>query len=151
MLDHLRRLFAHMRWADEQVLERLGRGADANSGRLLAHILGATKVWLTRLEGRDSRALEVWPSLDLAGCAGLAREVHPWAARYLDGLTEESLAATFDYTNQAGEPFSGHRIDILTHMTTHGIYHRGQIAQSLRAAGYEPVNTDFIVWSRSNP
>ena len=121
MLDHLRRQFAHMRWADQQVLARLSQGADADSLRLLAHILGATKVWLTRLDGRDSRALEVWPSLDLAGCEELANEIHPWSERYLDGLDEESLGQTIDYTKQAGEPSSGRRIDILAHMTTHGV------------------------------
>ncbi len=150
MLDYLHRLFAHMRWADEQVLERLSQGADANSLRLLAHILGATQVWLTRLEGRDSRALEVWPSLDLAGCAHLAKEVHVWIERYLEELDEESLSGMVDYSDQAGRPFRGRRLDLLTHVATHAIYHRGQIAQSMRAAGLEPVNTDYNAWVRIN-
>jgi uncharacterized damage-inducible protein DinB len=30
----------------------------------------------------------------------------------------------------------------------HGSYHRGQIAMALRAAGVDPVNTDFIAFAR---
>lgn len=30
----------------------------------------------------------------------------------------------------------------------HGTYHRGQVAARLRAAGDEPVNTDFITFAR---
>lgn len=151
MLEYLRRLFSHLRWADEQVLERLRQGTDERALHLLAHVLGAAKVWLIRLEGRDSRQFEVWPMLDLDGCAELAREVHPWMERYLDGLDEESLAQPIDYLSQAGVRYTNRRIDILTHLATHGVYHRGQIAQSLRGAGYEPVNTDFIMWTRENP
>jgi uncharacterized damage-inducible protein DinB len=148
MLEYLRRLIAHLRWADEQVLERLRAGTDERALRLFAHILGAEKVWLTRLGGKDSRELEVWPTLDLEGCVRLAGETHAWIERYLDSLDEEQLWERLDYRNQLGEPFTNRRIDILTHFVTHGVYHRGQIAQSLRAAGHEPVPTDFIVWAR---
>jgi len=34
--------------------------------------------------------------------------------------------------------------DILTHVTIHSAYHRGQIASDLRAAGQAPAYTDFI-------
>jgi uncharacterized damage-inducible protein DinB len=33
-------------------------------------------------------------------------------------------------------------------MTTHGTYHRGQIAMQLRQQGLEPVNTDYIMFLR---
>jgi uncharacterized damage-inducible protein DinB len=38
--------------------------------------------------------------------------------------------------------------DIITHVCNHGTYHRGQVAKSLKAAGIQPVSTDFIVFSR---
>jgi uncharacterized damage-inducible protein DinB len=38
--------------------------------------------------------------------------------------------------------------DVLLHVALHGSYHRGQIAAAVRAAGGEPVNTDFVTWTR---
>jgi uncharacterized damage-inducible protein DinB len=148
MLDYFRRLFSHMRWADSQVLERLQTADEPDALRLLAHVLGATEVWLTRLEGRDSRQLEVWPAYDLAECGRVAAEVHPALERYLETLPEAQLHEPFEYRNQQGAPFTSARVDILTHMAMHGGYHRGQIARVLRLAGHEPVNTDFIQWVR---
>lgn len=148
MLEHFRRLFAHVRWADGQVLDRLRLAPEPEAVRLLAHVLGATRVWLTRLEGHDSGHLEVWPAADLEECARMAAEVHPALERYLASLTEDQLREPFEYRNQSGEPFRHTREDILTHLATHGSYHRGQIARALRLAGLEPVNTDFIQWVR---
>jgi uncharacterized damage-inducible protein DinB len=34
--------------------------------------------------------------------------------------------------------------EILTHVTIHSAYHRGQIASDVRSAGLEPAYTDYI-------
>lgn len=148
MLDHFRHLLAHMRWADQRVLDRLREGADDRTLRLFAHVVGSARVWLTRLEGRDSTHLEVWPTLDLEGCAAVAAEVHAGFEGYLDSLEEARLSAPVEYRNQAGAPFSTRLADVLTHLFMHASYHRGQIALALRDAGREPVSTDYIVWVR---
>lgn len=149
LLDHLHRLFDHMYWADDLVLQRLRSAPEPAAVRLFAHVLGAERVWLTRLRGEDSQGLEVWPSLDVARCEELAPSNREGFEEYLAGLSPEALPRGIEYRNQQGAPFRAARIDILSHVATHGTYHRGQIAQSLRAAGHEPVNTDFIVWARN--
>lgn len=148
MLDYLRRLYTQLRWADLRVLERLRSAPDERAVHLLAHVLAAERVWLTRLRGEDSRHLDVWPSHDIDGCADAAGAVHRDFARYLDELPEALLPEAMEYTNQVGAHYRARRIDVLTHVATHGHYHRGQIAQTLRLAGHEPVSTDFIVWVR---
>lgn len=148
MLDHFRRLLVHMRWADQRVLERLREGADERTLRLFAHVVGSARVWLTRLEGRDSSHLEVWPTLDVEGCAAVAAEVHAGIEGYLDSLDEGLLNQPLAYRNQAGTQLSSHLADVLTHLFMHASYHRGQIALALRDGGREPVSTDFIVWAR---
>ncbi len=40
--------------------------------------------------------------------------------------------------------------DVLTQLHGHSLYHRGQIASLVRAAGGEPAKTDFIFWSRES-
>jgi uncharacterized damage-inducible protein DinB len=148
MLEHFRRLLRHMRWADQRVLDRLREGADDRTLRLFAHVVGSARVWLTRLEGRDSSHLEVWPTLDLEGCAAVAAEVHAGLEAHLDALDEALLSEPVAYRNQAGAQFTTRRDDVLTHLFLHASYHRGQIALALRTAGREPVSTDHIVWVR---
>jgi uncharacterized damage-inducible protein DinB len=53
-----------------------------------------------------------------------------------------------DYTMLDGSAQSSSLPDIITHVCNHGTYHRGQVAKSLKAAGIQPVSTDFIVFSR---
>jgi uncharacterized damage-inducible protein DinB len=48
------------------------------------------------------------------------------------------------YTNSKGEVWTSGVEDILTHVTIHSAYHRGQIASDLRAEGHTPAYTDFI-------
>jgi uncharacterized damage-inducible protein DinB len=137
-----------MAWADERVLGRLRESPHDDALRLYAHILGAERVWLTRLEGKDSGGLEVWPALELEACERLAGEMRAGYERYLGGLDEAELARPIAYRNQAGAEFRNSPLDILTQVFMHGSYHRGQIARGLREAGAEPISTDYIVWAR---
>ncbi|MBT5872672.1 MAG: hypothetical protein HOH43_04575 [Candidatus Latescibacteria bacterium] len=48
------------------------------------------------------------------------------------------------YTNSQGQSWSSTGLEIYTHVSFHGAYHRGQIAAELSALGNEPAYTDFI-------
>ncbi|MBX6364878.1 MAG: DinB family protein [Gemmatimonadetes bacterium] len=150
-LDYVRRLFAHMEWADRRVLELLARaGGDAPEPavRTFAHVLGAERVWMLRLHGEDSRAQPTWPVLSMEELHALAAANRAEYARYLEGLRETDLTSILAYTNQQGQPFRTAVGDILLHVALHGAYHRGQVARMVREAGGEPVNTDFVTYVR---
>lgn len=151
-LAHLHRLFDHLFWADQRVVDRLreARVPVDPALRLLAHLLAAEQVWLARLQKRGD-ALEIWPGLPLERCASLAAENRFAYARYLRGLSPHDLPRVVAYHNSQGAAQHTPVLDILTHVAMHGSYHRGQIAMSLRAAGGEPVNTDYITWVREPP
>jgi uncharacterized damage-inducible protein DinB len=148
VLTYLRRLFEQIFWADARVLALLRTVEHERSLRLLAHLLAAERVWLTRLRGEDSSRLEIWPTLSLAECETLAAESRAGYTAYLEGLSERDLPEPVTYRNSTGAAFHTARLDILTHVALHGSYHRGQIAQLVRGAGAEPVNTDYIIWVR---
>lgn len=151
MRRHLERLFDHMRWADERVLHLLDTPPGAGRTdvpRLVAHLLAAERVWLLRLRGEDSSAQPIWPETTPEAARELAAANHAGYTAYLGTLTDESLAAEVAYTNTQGVAFRTPAGEILTHVALHGAYHRGQIAQSVRAAGAAPVNTDYITFVR---
>ena len=149
MIDRLRMLSAHLRWADERALESLTRAAVPEPAlvELLAHVLGAEHVWLARAEGR-APTVAVWPALTLAESAALAAENHAAFDRLLDTLDASQLSREVTYTNSAGAEFRSRVDDMLVQMLLHGAYHRGQIAFGLRRAGAEPIATDYIAFVR---
>jgi uncharacterized damage-inducible protein DinB/MOSC domain-containing protein YiiM len=152
MMDALRRLAAHLRWADQRVLAALRRTAapPARARELYLHVLGAEEVWLARIEGRPPLAA-VWPELSLEDAGALAARTHDALDRLIAGLDAAGLAREVAYTNSAGQAFRTPVGEILLHVCLHGVNHRGQISQLLRQAGADPVPTDYIEFVRGVP
>ncbi len=63
-------------------------------------------------------------------------------------LDQFSLDDKIEFTNLQGEPYSMKLIDILSHVSHHHAYHRGQIARSIRESGFEPPKTDLMLFRR---
>jgi uncharacterized damage-inducible protein DinB len=149
MLATLRKLWAHLAWADETLLRALEAGMPSpDSVREYGHILGADEIWLARLEHRAPR-ISVWPSLTLDELRPMAVTVHEGYRAYFDTLNEEMLARVLAYTNTAGKSFENPVGDILLHVSLHAQYHRGKVNLLLRQAGLVPASTDYIVFIRS--
>ena len=147
MSDLLRDLYAHMWWAHDALTEELGRTPpDAETLRLLAHVVAAEHLWLQRIDTQKPR-VAVWPALTLDELGSLERENR---ARFTDLLErrDDTREQRVRYRNSAGNAFENSVGEILTHVALHGHYHRGQIAKTMRAAGREPVYTDYIGFVR---
>jgi uncharacterized damage-inducible protein DinB len=151
-MDHLKRLAAHLAWADQLAGSALGRAQRAESDLydLLDHLLGAEHVWLARLGGRQPE-VAVWPHLEAGARADLARRNATDLVAIVGRITAEAAARPVTYTNSAGFTFTNTVEDILLHLCLHGSYHRGQIARELRRAGDIPEATDYIAFIRDAP
>jgi uncharacterized damage-inducible protein DinB len=152
-LELIRRLYAHLEWADQAALRAL-QGAPGSLEKralgLYAHVLGAEHVWLARLEQRRP-SVAVWPDIPLAECATLSRENAAAFHAFLAALTETGLDEQIPYINSAGQHFRSTVLDILVHVSLHGTYHRGQVALLVRDGGGKPAPTDFIAFVRGAP
>jgi uncharacterized damage-inducible protein DinB len=142
--EHFARLFRHEAWAQREVaLSIRAAGAPPDAVRLLAHIIGATWLWLERLGVAQPRGLGVWPTLDLDGCeaqlAPLADALQALALR----LDDAELDRQVSYVNSRGEPWTSSVHDVVTHLPLHSSHHRGQVASLLRGAGHPPAVTDY--------
>src|SRR5262245_52287149 len=137
MIALLRRLFAYDAWANREVLNALrsiGK-PPATALKRLAHILSAERLWLERLTGQK-QTLPVWPEFSLPQVEAQASETARLWKDYLDRLPESELSRTCHYTNSKGEHWNNRSEDILIHVVMHSAYHRGQIANDIRAAGF---------------
>ncbi len=149
----LGRLVAHMAWADDRVAAALAAGVwedgtPPDAARWFAHLAGAARVWLARIEGASASPLAVWPD----GLAPVDAAVHLRVAhRAFAALARdaEGLARRIVYTNSTGEAFESTVSDILTHLVQHAAHHRGQIAAAIRTGGQTPPVTDFIQFARA--
>lgn len=137
------RLFRWGHWANEEALSSLRRTPVPAAVRWLAHIAAAELLWLARLRD-EAPPLPVWPQFDLDDTERRLTESRLTWTAHLEGLAAEDLNDGVGYRNSKGEFWTSTVGDILTHVSHHGAYHRGQIASAVRAAGGEPAYTDFI-------
>lgn len=151
MLATVRKLWAHIAWADETLLRALEAGTPSPEIlREYAHILGADEIWLARLEQRASRT-PVWPTLPLDEVKTLAQALHQDYRTFLASLNQQRLEQVIAYTNTAGNSFENSIRDILIHVALHAQYHRGKVNLLLRQAGMAPASTDYIAFLRAVP
>jgi uncharacterized damage-inducible protein DinB len=150
--DVIERMYSHLDWANQRLMALVERDPERTrpAMHLVSHLLAAERVWLLRLRNENSSGQSVWPTLSPETLSGLAAENRDGYARLIATLSEDALAREVVYTNQSGRAFRTRVDDILIHVATHGAYHRGQIAAAVRAAGGEPVNTDYITYVRES-
>jgi uncharacterized damage-inducible protein DinB len=150
--EYFTKLFDHMEWADRRALESLRamRDPPVKAVELIGHIVGATRVWLSRIEGIQS-PVAVWPKLSLDETQQVLIENVDGLRRTLSRLPSAGLQQPITYRNSAGDQFTSTVEDMLTQVATHAAYHRGQIAAQVRAAGGIPNPTDYIAYIRGSP
>lgn len=145
-------LLAYDRWANT----RLGSALAAlpaplpTATRLFAHVVGASELWLARVENTDTTHLAVWPEFPTAALT-LERSdaVSSRWTLLLSTATTADLTRAITFHNSKNEPCSDPLEAIVTHLANHGTHHRAQIASLLRAAGANPPSLDYIVWRRA--
>lgn len=156
---HHEQLLDYDDWANREVLAAL-RGLAAPPPRavkLLNHVVGASLLWLARLQERPAPCA-VWPAWGLAECAAEAVVLRTKWRTWTDatfGAAHDAVAnaalltTTIAYQNSKGERHSSRIDDVLTHVAMHGVHHRAQILAELRAAGHAPPYLDFIHATRT--
>lgn len=145
-LDVLQRMYRYMAWADARTLTALRDNPDSPQQALetYAHILNAEHIWLSRIAGRPYTH-GVFELHTLDACEALAAENR---VAFLQIVDHEDRARAIAYETLSGARFATPLEDILIHVSQHGVYHRGQVALLIRAAGGTPLATDYIVFQR---
>lgn len=147
----IEKMLEHMDWANKQVLHYLMKNdvTEPEILKIFAHILLAEKVWITRLQRKDSNQLAIWSDLDLSSCSSLLEENKRSYRYFLSFFSDSDLDQNISYKNSKGEKYNSSIREILTHVALHGQYHRGQINKMLRQYQLEPLSLDYIFYSRS--
>ena len=142
-------LWEYTDWANDTVLntlESLGSNAPASSLRLMSHLINAQKVWLNRLND-DPAVVGLWEVHPLEKIRNLNTETLLGVKDAIERFGRD-LSRKVAYRNLSGVPYESPVSDMLLQVFNHGTYHRAQIAMDLREKGLEPVNTDYITFTR---
>lgn len=114
----------------------------------MAHMVAARRRWLFRLGGVEKQPTSSFPATSLEQLPAEVEAMEQRWTAYLARLTEADLTEDFDYTTDDGRRFRWRLLDLLTQVFGHAWYHRGQIALLVKDLGGEPVDTDYIFWSK---
>ncbi len=148
--EYAAHLYEYDNYQNREVLTMLRelQERDTKARDVFAHILQTKKIWLWRMEGKDYKSLNIWPELTWEECGKLLEENHKDWAAFIGRLRDDDLLQNVVFQDSEGVEYHMPVRDILTHVLIHGGYHRGQIAQTVRSVGGEPVNTDYIRYAR---
>lgn len=159
--SHVLRLLAYHHWAGDQLfgagtvlsaadLDAPWGGSFGTGRGLLAHVIGAERIWCDRWNGaQQATRPEYPPTHSGADFRGEWERVTDDQRRFARSMTAESLARPLTYRNLRGDMKSYAMSDIFVHLVNHGTYHRGQISQLLRDRGYKAPSTDFVLYTET--
>jgi len=145
-------LFNYDKYANELIINAINTGGQPDkSVQLMAHLLAAQLVWITRCLYLPPADVELWPPLGdkrFNFPAIITDNHHAWIT-YLNQLEETDFDKIISYKTLKDDSFENRLCDILAHVINHGTHHRAQIGQQLKFAGIEnlPV-TDYIFYLR---
>lgn len=113
---------------------------------VLNHLLVINRLWLARLRGYESDIVSVHEELhdDLESLrdATVAEDVILYD--YVHGLSEEDLMRPVAYRNLAGEAHANAQAEMLTHLFSRQIEHRGEACGLVERTEEVPPKLGFI-------
>lgn len=153
MKEYFTRLFNYDRHENLLLIEAIIKtGCPNDAVGLMAHLLSAQQIWLTRCKGQSATGRVLWPGdWNANDMANIAEENSKAWLELLNTYTTADFDKTISYQNLQGEGFENKLSDILAHVINHGTHHRAQIGQQLKLSGIEklPV-TDYIFYLRTH-
>jgi uncharacterized damage-inducible protein DinB len=149
----LQRLFRYKAWADDELLTALAKlGGELPMTKLaikaLSHSYVVDQIFAAHMKRKDhtytSANLSEMPTLgDLS--ADIRTSDREYVG-YVSALDPEQLAERIDFTFTDGAPGCMSREEMLMHVITHGVGHRGQVSAVLLLNSVPPAIDGFTTY-----
>lgn len=154
MIERYKRYFEHDATSNRQALEsiatipvdRAGEPQAKKARSVLMHTVEAKALWLTRIEpGVIPAPTEMFPADPSPDAiASRMKQVDAAWHDWLSHVSEAKCRNVIEYSAFDGGRWRTRIEDVLTQLTHHGAYHRGQIASLVKQSGGTPAVTDWI-------
>lgn len=150
MQGTLQRLFGYKAWANDALLTALTK-LDANSDvvnltiKALSHSHVVDRIFAAHVQGKGhsytSANLTELPTLERL--SDDIRQTDSAYLEYVSGLGQDQLSECIDFTFTDGQPGRMSREEMLMHVITHGVGHRGQISALMLLNSLPPAADGF--------
>ncbi|MCA9244068.1 MAG: DinB family protein [Phycisphaerales bacterium] len=158
----LQELFLYNDWANTQTLDAAQGLTDAQLDQpfemglktmrlTLRHIHDAEAIWLARWKGASTKFP---PETDRPSVDVIRRRMMETAAERDAYLAERGAAAereSISYSDTKGNAYRHALGDLMLHVANHGVHHRAQVRNMLRAFGAELPMVDYLRMRVSHP
>ena len=149
----LQRLFRHKAWADDELLTTLAQLGEESfvtqlAIKALSHAYVVDRIFAAHLRRTDHR-YESANLTDLPSLARLSADIRASDREYVDyvsNLDSEELAEQIDFTFTDGAPARMSREEMLMHVITHGVGHRGQVSAVMLLSSLTPARDGFTTY-----
>jgi uncharacterized damage-inducible protein DinB len=130
--------------AERRVTPEFQRAVD-----LMAHMVSARRMWLFRL-GHAPQPPTGWSpeGTTVGDLPEMVSSIEAAWANYLGKLTDDDLARELEWEGADKSRWRWPVEKILTQVSGHAWYHRGQIVVLVGALGGKTMSTDLIFWDR---
>jgi uncharacterized damage-inducible protein DinB len=152
MKEYFINLFRYETWANKEVSDCLINLSEPPEKALsqMSHIINAQEVWLSRITGKTIDVNSVWKTIPESEITSALNNSSAALREHISGLSESDIERIIEYKNIKGEEFKSSLKDILTHLSFHSAYHRGQIILLIKPNVNEIPSTDYIKYVRDN-
>src|SRR5262245_41583253 len=153
MQDTLQRLFRYKAWANDELLTALTElGAEAPATNLavkaLSHSYVVDQIFAAHLRRKphtytSANLSELPPLKDLSAAIRASDREY---VDYVSTLDREQLLERIDFAFTDGAPGRMSREEMLMHVITHGVGHRGQVSAVFLLHSLKPVSDGFTTY-----
>jgi uncharacterized damage-inducible protein DinB len=147
-------LFRHKAWSNDQLFSLLATLPEGKEGvvpsclRTLNHAYVVDQIFRDHLTSVAPKftATNTVDVPDLAALKALSEDCDLWYLNYVLGLKPDALSQEVAFVFTSGNPGRMTREEILLHVLTHGVYHRGNVGQILKSASIQPPDDPYTVF-----
>lgn len=158
IVQHFRDLVGYETWANRAALASIETvPAASRSGvmytralQVMSHGQLVRRAWLARLQGRHEVIADWFPSWTVGEIAAASAEMDAAWTDFLATLSDADLTRVASYKSSDGTAYANTVHEVLTHVSNHSTYHRGQVARLVSEAGGRRAVTDYIAMTRKS-
>jgi uncharacterized damage-inducible protein DinB len=151
--DTLQRLFRYKAWANDGLLTALAElgGREPITGlaiKALSHSYVVDRIFAAHMQRKDHTytATNLSEMPRLADLAANIRTSDREYVEYVSSLDRDELVERIDFTFTDGAPGCMSREEMLMHVITHGVGHRGQVSAVILLNSGTPPSDGFTTY-----
>ncbi|MDQ3021492.1 MAG: damage-inducible protein DinB [Bacteroidota bacterium] len=143
-------IFQYENWANKVITDSLLKINEPPEKimMLMSHIINAQILWLERIK-KVPQSVGVWHVYSKSELNEALDRSASSLIEFLNRISENNIEDLVEYTNTKSEIFNSTVRDILTHLSHHSSYHRGQTILLMKPLVSDLPYTDYIHFARN--